>query len=277
VDYERLLLDHLDLIERIVRSIGRRRHLSAVEQDDYASFVRLRLVEDDYAVLRKFQGRSTLGTYLSAVFERLALDFCNELWGRWRPSAMAQKLGAAAITLERLTHRDGYSIEEAIEIVRSRDEGRPTANELRALWAQLPVRPRTIEMGEDAAHAVLSSETSDERIEDEARKRDTERLEETLKAAFGAMTARDRLMIALRFDEGLAVAQIAKVLRSSTATVHRRIDRGLKDLRAALARAGFEARDIAALIGGPNLALSPLLRAEIEKFPRLVRLFKRDG
>ena len=74
VDNQRLLLENLPLIDLIVRTTGRRRHLSA-EQEDFAGFVRLRMVEDDYAILRKFQNRSSLRTYLIAVIERLSLDF----------------------------------------------------------------------------------------------------------------------------------------------------------------------------------------------------------
>ena len=85
MDYQRLLLDHLDVVDQIVRTIGRRRHLSPTERDDFASFVNLRLVDDDYAILRKFQNRSSLWTYLAAVIERLSVDFCAEKWGRWHP------------------------------------------------------------------------------------------------------------------------------------------------------------------------------------------------
>ena len=72
MDYQRLLLDHLDLINQIVRTVGRRRHLSVAEREDFASFVHLRLVEDDYAILRKFQNRSSLWTYLAAVIDTQA-------------------------------------------------------------------------------------------------------------------------------------------------------------------------------------------------------------
>ena len=75
MNHQRLLIDHLDLINQIVRTVGRRRHLSTVELEDFASFVNLRLVDDDYAILRKFQNRSSLWTYLAAVIERLSLDF----------------------------------------------------------------------------------------------------------------------------------------------------------------------------------------------------------
>ena len=84
-------------------------------------------------------------------------------------------------------------------------------------------------------------------------------------------------MIALRFDESLSVPEIAKALHSSVPTVHRRLDRSLKNLRATLTAGGFDPRDASSLIGHATVALSPLLRAEIEKFLGPVRLSKRDG
>lgn len=277
VDHQRLLLDHLDLIDQIVRTTGRRRHLSAVEQEDFASFVKLKLVEDDYAILRKFQNRSTLWTYLAAVIERLSLDFCVERWGRWRPSAMAERLGPVAVVLEKLVIRDGHTTEEAIEIVRTHHAPNLTYRQVRVLWEQLPVRSRATEVGEDAAAGVRSPESSEVRIDDAARQAEIDKLENVLQSAFSALPSQDRVMIALRFDHGVSVAEIARTLQSSVPTVHRRIDRGLKDLRTALSRAGFDPRDVAELIGHARVSISPLLRAEVEKFLGSVRLSKRDG
>ena len=53
--------------------------------------------------------------------------------------------------------------------------------------------------------------------------------------------------------------------------------RSLKDLRAMLSRADIDPREILAVIGHSTVVLSPLLRAEVERFLRLVRLSKRDG
>ena len=150
---------------------GRQRHLSVVEQEDFASFVKLRLIEDDYAILRKFQSRSSLHTYLIAVIGRMSFDFCVERWGRWRPSAKAERLGPVAITLERLVSRDGHTLEEAMEIVRTNHAATQTYAELRALWNELPVRAKTIAVSEDAAEAVRAPDASDAGVEDEARAR----------------------------------------------------------------------------------------------------------
>jgi DNA-directed RNA polymerase specialized sigma24 family protein len=132
-------------------------------------------------------------------------------------------------------------------------------------------------VGEEAAAALSSSETSEVRVADAARKQEIERLEGILRDAFDALTAQDRLMIALRYDHGLSVAEIAKTLKSSVPTIHRRLDRSLKELRATLSRNGVDPRDISGLIGHSTMALSPMLRAEVERFLRPVRLSKRDG
>ena len=277
MDYQRLLLDHLDLIDQIVRTTGRRRHLSATERDDFASFVNLRLIDDNYAILRKFQSRSSLWTYLAAVIERLSLDFCAEKWGRWRPSAMAERLGPVAVILERLVTRDLHTLEEAMEIVRTHHDVGLTYGELRQMWEQLPVRVRTTEVGEEAAAAVRSPETSEFTVEDAERQKSIDRLQGILKTAFEQIPAQDRVLIALRFDEGLSMVEIAKLLNSSVPTLHRKLDKGIRHLRSALTQSGFDPREVGNLIGHPQIALSPLLRTEVERFLGPVRLSKRDG
>jgi RNA polymerase sigma factor for flagellar operon FliA len=277
VDYQRLLIDHLDLIDQIVRTTGRRRHLSVAEREDFASFVSLRLIDNDYAILRKFQSRSSLWTYLAAVVERLSLDFCAEKWGRWRPSAMAERLGPAAVVLERLVTRDSHTLEEAFEILRSHHGVSLSHAELRKMWEQLPARVRTSEVGEEAAAAVPGLETSDAGVDDAERRKSVARLQAVLKTAFEGIPAQDRVLIALRFDEGLSMVEIAKLLNSSVPTLHRRLDKGIKHLRTALTQSGFDPREVSNLIGHPAIALSPLLRTEVERFLGPVRLSKRDG
>ena len=277
MDYQRLLLDHLDLINQIVRTIGRRRHLSAAEREDFAGFVHLRMVDDDYAILRKFQNRSTLWTYLAAVIERLSLDFCVEKWGRWRPSAMAERLGPVAVALERLVNRDAHSVDEAVEILRTNHAVALTHAELRNVWEQLPARVRHTEVGEEAAQELSGNDSSEAAIDDADRRETVDRLQSALQSAFAQVAAQDRVLIALRFDQDLSMVEIAKLTGSSVPTLHRRLDKSVKQLRLALSRAGFEPREVANLIGHPSIALSPLLRAEVERFLGPVRLSKRDG
>ncbi len=277
MDAHRLFLDNLELIERIVRIAGRRHHLSFVEQEDFAGFVNVRLLESDCAVLRKFRGKSTMWTYLAAVIERQLLDFIYERWGRWRPSATADTLGPIAILLERLVTRDGHTLEEAMEIVRTNHEVGKTHAELRAIWDQLPPRGKAIEVNDDSAHEVLSDETAEDLVEDAERRRAVERLEGALENALAKLATQDRVIIALRYDRGFSVAEIAKLRQNSVPTVHRRLDASLKRLKTELSGAGFLPNEVARLIGHSSIIVSPLLRAEVERFLGHVRLSKRDG
>lgn len=275
--HQRLFTDNLELIEKLVQYSGKRHHFSHVELEDFAGYVNLELLKDDCATLRKFQNRSSWWTFLATVIEKLALDFLIQRWGRWRPLAMAEKLGPVAVILDRLVNRDGHPVEEAIEIVRTNHAAGLSHSDLRAIWDQLPPRPRFSEVAEEAAAAVSAPESSDVHVEDAELEREIKRLEETLRAAFGALAARDRVVIGLRYDHDMSVVEIARVMQLSAPTIHRLLDRSLTELRTSLSRGGFDPRQISGLIGHSALALTPLLRKEVKRFLRRVRLSKRDG
>ena len=82
-------LANRELIDDAITAVCRRRRLPPDEADDFGSEARLHLIKDDYAVLRAFQERSSLRTYLFAVLSHLFLDWRNARWGKWRPSAEA--------------------------------------------------------------------------------------------------------------------------------------------------------------------------------------------
>lgn len=52
-----LFLQQLDLIEKTIRAVCREKQLAREEAEDFAQSVRLKLLEDDGAVLRKYRGR----------------------------------------------------------------------------------------------------------------------------------------------------------------------------------------------------------------------------
>lgn len=277
MDAQRLFLDNLDLIRRLVWVSGRRHHLSDTELEDFAGYVNVRLLENDYAVLRKFRGRSSIWTYLTAVIERQYLDFISERWGKWRPSATADSIGPVAVLLERLVGRDGHTLEEAMEIVRTNHQIGQTYAELRQIWDQLPLRRKFTEVNEKVAHEVEAEETAEDLVLDAERQRNLERLERTLAKAFADLATQDRVIVALRFDRNLSIAEIAKLRQSTVPTIHRRLQDSLKRLKKALAEAGLRPDEVRKLIGQSTIVVSPLLRAEVEKFLTSVRLSMRDG
>jgi RNA polymerase sigma factor for flagellar operon FliA len=99
---ERRFLSALPEIESALLVVARRHRLTGSEAEEFASEAKLRFIEDSYAVLDRFQGRSSLRTYLVTVIHRIYLDYRRARWGKWRPSAAAIRLGETAVHLEAL-------------------------------------------------------------------------------------------------------------------------------------------------------------------------------
>src|SRR4029453_14108130 len=106
----------------------------------------LRLVEDDYDVLRRFQARSSLPTYVTVVIQRLFLDYRNRLWGKWRPDHQGETPRSAPTPPDRLgggggapdqqgqtrrPHRDPNRASGGPRWVEPRAGGRNVARQLR--------------------------------------------------------------------------------------------------------------------------------------------------
>jgi RNA polymerase sigma factor (sigma-70 family) len=238
-DARALFLQEVERIERIVGSIARSRSLAADDADDFRSFVHERLIDNDYAILRKFEGRSSVGTFLTVVITRLYLDFRNAQWGRWRPSAAAKRMGSWAVRLESLLSREGYSLDEAVQVIRTGSADAPDEAHLRELAARLPTRTPVGRPSGRPLASLPADAAADDAVLDEARTRARSRIADALEAALAELPSEDRLILQLRFWENLSVADISRTLHLEQKPLYGRIEANLKRLRAALAARGF--------------------------------------
>lgn len=237
-DPERWLLDHLGDVHRIAATIARRHALSADDADEYEAWARSRLIDNDFAIIRRFQGRSSFSTYLAVVLTNLFRDYRNSIWGRWRASAAAQRLGAEAVKLEALLYRDGMSIREAMESVKQHGSG-SSDRELSHLVMRIPQRPKEREVTIDATHAIASSD-----YDAIATERERATLAEAIREAVGELGDEDRIITRMRFWDDVPVADIARALHLEQKPLYRRLERIQEHLRRALERRGIT-RDVA--------------------------------
>jgi RNA polymerase sigma factor for flagellar operon FliA len=248
-DIEDFLLDNLSLIDDVIRFVCRRHNHkgSAAENEEFASEVKLKMVERQYEVLRRFEGRSSLRTYLTVVIARLYLDYCNQRWGKWRASAEARRLGPIAIQLETLMVRDGLGFGEASRVLLHRQKVGVTEDELLTIASRLPMRVRRVMIGEQALETEPSQQQADATAHLADRRAAAARIGFALHAALGGLAQQEQLILRLRFLDGLAIADIARVLHLESKPLYRRLEAVLKNLRQALRRAGVseaEARDV---------------------------------
>ena len=148
-DLEVALEECLPIVDKAVRFVCRQHRCGPDEAEEFASVARLKLVEHGHAILRRFEGRSSLKTYLVTVVHRLFIDHRRQRWGTWRPSAAARRLGPVAMRLDTLLHRDGLRFEEACEVIRTTERRDVSLDELDALRGQLPRRTRRVQVGHD--------------------------------------------------------------------------------------------------------------------------------
>jgi RNA polymerase sigma factor for flagellar operon FliA len=260
LDYQRLLLEHLELVDRVVRFVARRHHLSKADTEDLSSLVRLRLIDRDFAVLRKFQGRSNLATYLTTVVERIYLDFCVTNWGKWRPSAAARRLGPDALLLDQLVGRDGLTFNEAVGTLQINYGVTATREELHAIFVQLPTRTvRRFAAEEELAAVASAVGARDRALEREDDLEVVERVEAALTRLLAELPARDRLLLKLYFQDGLSMAAIARILHVPAKPLYRRMDDAVTSLRRKLRQQDIDGKDIDRIVGHPALALGRLL------------------
>ena len=245
---EELFRENLPLIEQIIDHCCRRGHFTSQEAKDFGGDVMLKLVDDDYRVFREFRGRSSLKTYLAVTIKRLLLDYQNHIWGKWRPSAEAERLGPVAMRMERMLVRDGLSFDEVCKVLRG--EGvEMTVLELADLRAKLPPRSLRRFVSEERLQKEITREPRpDERLEGKERAGLRRRVFAILLQALKILTSEEQVLVRMRTE--FKVSEIARLLGMEQKPLYKRLEKIYEKLRKELERHGIRRGDIQDLLGG---------------------------
>jgi RNA polymerase sigma factor (sigma-70 family) len=226
----------LALVSQIARALARRHRLSAEDQQDFEQHVHLKLLERRYDVFERFEGRSSLRTYLTTVVSRLLLDWQNSRLGKWRPSAAARRLGPHAVAIEQLMDRDGLTPNEAVEVLCDQPE-KPSRADLERIREQLPRRvrrrPITLDIVDTEANQAFVDHV--EARDNAAQKR---RIRGALWRSLDRLPAQDRSLILLHYWGAYSIRSIAERWREEPKTLYRRAQRAIRTLRSTLADYG---------------------------------------
>ncbi|MEO8033285.1 MAG: sigma-70 family RNA polymerase sigma factor [Acidobacteriota bacterium] len=254
---QEVFLANIDMIERVIAFVCRTNRLNTTASEDFASEVKLALIANDYDILRKFEGRSSLSTFLTTVIQRLFYQQRVKEWGKWRPSAEARRMGEKAVTLERLLTRDGFSFSEARQFLTAGTCPGYDIAELEAMHVRLPPRrPRPVLVEQDeVAEAVADDRGADAGLYEEERARTARLAVAALEAAMTELTPEDQMILRLRFWQARKAPEIATALHIDQKKVYKRLDRLMATLRRALERSGIGKGDIDGLLTGADQEL----------------------
>lgn len=252
---EERFVEALPLINSVIDLICRRKCLPDGDDDEFRSVSMMKLIENDYEVLRRFAGRSSLRTYLMIVLQRVLLDYRVREWGKWRPSVEAKRCGPLAVRLEQLTVRDGMTVDEAIVSLRTNHRVAESADTLRAIAARLPIRFRTrMESTDVLANAIDRGPQPDAIVERAESRAGAASMRAALRSALSSLPASDRVILKLRYVDGLAIVEIARLLQTDARPLYRRVERILSSLRERLREHGVDRESARDLLEGLRIA-----------------------
>lgn len=238
---EALFLAELATTERAIRFACRRASFFGADAEDFGSYVKLKLIENDYGVIRKFEGRSTFWAFIGVVVQRLLLDYRIHLWGRWHASAEAKRMGDVAIAIESMIFRDGRALEEAMPSLQRRWP-ELTRADVERIAGRLPHRtPRPFMAALDDVSVEPCTDPST--VEESAFVSDrlllSRRLGDAVRRCLREVSSDERVLLRMRFEAGMTIAEISRVLGVDQKPLYRHLKHGLLRLRTYLEECGF--------------------------------------
>ena len=234
VTFEQLIEQQRPHIEQVIRDLARRHYLAPQEIDEFRTAVICALERHDFELLRAFDGRSTWETYLQLVITREFFLFQMDLWGQWRPSPAARRLGSAGVLLEELVIRDRMLVTEAIETMRNAHR----VDMPRYRLLQLAERLRLSDAGRVKPPDTPSAppEPRDPRVQ------------AALQNALAKLAPDDRLIAELRFRDAQPLTRIAKMMNMEVRPLQRRLEHTKAVIGACLLEQGIVRKDVEALL-----------------------------
>jgi hypothetical protein len=240
VTFEQLIVQYRSYLDKTVRKMALQQYLSAPEQRELHSRVMTAIERNDFELLRAFEGRTTWEKHFDLVVMREFFLYQGQLWGQWRPSSGAKRLGRAGVLLEELVSRVGLSVAQAIETMRTRHR------------VDMP-RYRLAEMAKELrlnAPPKPPLDPSKREIDGERRA--------ALNRALTRLSPDDRLIVELRFRDQQPLTRIAKLLNIGARSLQHRLEQINNVIAESLLEAGIAPEDVTALLEDAERESSPV-------------------
>jgi len=239
----------LEALPPILRGLGREKRLSPEEVEDLRSEIQVKLLEDDYRVLRQWDSRSSLKVYLATVVYNLWHDRVRSVKGKILVSVAARRLGPAAKELEVLIGRQGLTFDEAYRAIQPRFPGL-TREDAEEIAAQLKPRPgRRFASEEVVARLPDQEPAGDERLERREKLVEKRKALALMGQRLSELPEQDRMLLVRAHAEGVKFSRIAKSLGLDQRSLYRRNERLLSKLRTEMEQAGIYWENLSEVLG----------------------------
>lgn len=220
------------------------------DQGDCFVFVCEQLAARSFRRLRKFDssGAASFPTWLRAVVRNLCIDWRRQASGRYQPFSWAEGLSALDRQVFRCVYEQGYSAEYTLEFLAPTSPGLVLAQiegSIERLAARMSPRERwLLNSRKVRLHSLDGDEETGTRClaipdlaPDPEQAASEHEYQEALQSAIAALVIADQLLLQMRFEQELTLAEIARLAGlKDPQSADRRIKTIVDQLRGKLAR-----------------------------------------
>ncbi len=265
-DFKQEITSLWPLINRLAR-----RRFNDTLAEEAALYVLNRLQEDDCRRVRSFSGRARFSTFLSSLTIRLLEDFSRKRFGRVRPPQWISALGGIWLAVFELLCLQRLSVADAVETMLHRIKDRAQVEQV--AWTILErvtgcgrQQALEVEFNDEDGQCENNRQGKGEHLKGpEERFMESERrdflevlfmgllvgekekqlsaLEHSFTRILAAgieLSARERLLIKLCFQDGISVTGAGKMLGLNANQTHGKLRRLLVRLRTGFEQAGID-------------------------------------
>lgn len=237
LDPEAVFLEHLGTIEMVAARAARRYGLWVDDAEDFIAWVKMRLMENDYAVFNTFRGESDWRTFISMIVIRHASVYSRVRLARWRPSTAALRRGPPAPELEMLVLHHGYTLAQAGEKLRTVGATTLSDNELARLLSDLRGSVFPVQSPPDSVRAVVESLSRvDTDVNASNAGTENRGFQTGLSRVMSQLNPEDQIIVRMHFAERLSVADVSRILNLEQKPLYRRIEKLRGRLRGLMER-----------------------------------------
>lgn len=249
VTLEELYHQSLEALPAILRVLGREKRLSPEELEDLRSDIQVKLLEDDYRVLRRWDSRASLKGYLAIVLYNIWHDRVRGEKGKVVVSAAARRLGPPAPELEVLLGRQGLTFEEAYQAIKPRFPGL-SRGEAEEIATQINPRPsRSFESVTGVTPLPDPEPTAEERLEQREKLGKKRKALALMDRLLSELPEQDCVLLVRAHAEGVKFSRISRSLGLDQRSLYRHNERLLTKLRTDLEEAGIRWEDLSEVLG----------------------------
>jgi RNA polymerase sigma factor (sigma-70 family) len=222
-----------------------------VDADTLFNEVLDRLTEDNFKVLKNFENRSKLTTYITTIIAHLVVDIQRKQTGRRRTKERAKAMGLVGEKLYELIFAKGFPVQEAYDFLKENQKVTQTLEEIEAMVDKIRGRPRAHQGPAEGPEQpdIKSVLVTEGNQEEGAIRKQTEGLaKEVLREALSELSNEEKFIIQMRFplsedEQPKDLSEIAKILGTTTKAVDSRIRRIFPKLKEKMLRRGSSIDD----------------------------------